>query len=293
MLTPAARESVVMISKLQRLNCYEQMVRRLTKGHSANDVAHWAFDLKVEGAEGTWSYLYWRKHIQALARQVHIAKHRLAVKDRRRLRHPVPPEPAAMVAQVEAQVAADAARDPIPESAREVWRDVGAALESINVEHLLKVAAVEQLDRLGVLKRFEKAAGLPLSYGHNEIDSLRAIGDSLLKMQIGERLLRGKGGMMPLEPQPSLPAANEDPTSEIAAGMRTFNEVDRNLIREATMKFVEMVQEVPGGRFKVIRLDADPGGSPETAVADYPAPTGKDVAEGAAVLPPEHSESDS
>ena len=131
----------------------------------------------------------------------------------------------------------------------------------------MKFAAVEQIDRLGVLKRFEKAAGLPLSYGHNEIDSLRAIGDSLLKMELGEKLLRGKGGVIPIE-QPYLPAANEDAMSEIAKGMRTFNEVDRNLIREATMKFVEMVQAVPGGRFKVIRLDANAGGkgSAEDAV---------------------------
>ena len=56
---------------------YPQLVPRLTEGESANSVSRWVSGLKVDGAAGNWSYLYWRKHILALAKHVRRAKDKL------------------------------------------------------------------------------------------------------------------------------------------------------------------------------------------------------------------------
>jgi hypothetical protein len=55
--------------------------------------------LKVDGAAGNWSYLYWRKHILALAKHVRRAK------DKLRTRKPVLPQPEAVAERVEMQMA--------------------------------------------------------------------------------------------------------------------------------------------------------------------------------------------
>src|ERR1022692_3021626 len=46
--TPAEREELRLISQLQWMNCYPQVVRRLTEGESANSVARWASGLGQE-----------------------------------------------------------------------------------------------------------------------------------------------------------------------------------------------------------------------------------------------------
>ena len=75
--TPAEREELRLISQLQRMNCYLQIVRRLTEGESANSVARWASGLGVDGAARHWSPLYWRKHVAVLKKHVRLAKNKL------------------------------------------------------------------------------------------------------------------------------------------------------------------------------------------------------------------------
>lgn len=105
------------------MNCYAELVRRLTKGKSANSVSRWASSLKVEGAAGRWSFLYWRKHILALAKHVRRAK------DKLRTRKPVLPQPEAVAACVEMQTLDLLDADVIPKSATQVSRHVDKALK--------------------------------------------------------------------------------------------------------------------------------------------------------------------
>jgi hypothetical protein len=140
--TPAEREELLLINRLQRMNCYGQLVRRLTEGESANSVSRWAAGLKVIGAAGNWSYLYWRKHIVALAKHVRRAK------DKLRTRKPVLPPPEVVAARVEMQMADLLAEEVISKSATQVWRHVDKALKQIDAEHILKYAFLRQQERV-------------------------------------------------------------------------------------------------------------------------------------------------
>ena len=116
------------------MNCYAELVRRLTKGESANSVSRWASSLKVEGAAVRWSSLYWRKHILALAKHVRRAK------DKLRTRKPVLPQPEAVAACVDMQTLDLFGADALPKSATQVSRHVDKAPKQIDAERALKSA---------------------------------------------------------------------------------------------------------------------------------------------------------
>jgi hypothetical protein len=195
--TPAEREELLLISRLQRMNCYEQLVRRLTKGESGNSVSRWVSGLKVDGAAGNWSYLYWRKHIMALNKHVRHAK------DKLRTRRPVLPKPEDVAAHVELQMADLLAENVIPNSVSQVWRHVDKALKQIDAERVVKYAFIKQVNRVETMIQEEaKLQGMlmltsaaPLTRALNLI---KEIGVSMRKIEVGEQWLRGKGGNMPL-----------------------------------------------------------------------------------------------
>ena len=177
--TPAEREELLLICKLQRMNCYAQLVRRLTKGESANSVSRWASSLKVEGAAGNWSSLYWRKHILALAKHVRRAK------DKLRTRKPVLPQPEAVAACVEAQTLDLLDADVIPKSATQVSRHVNKALKQIDAERALKSAIYRQMERVERLMEQEEKLPFLIPNGPKEIAALVKIAGSLLEIEVG------------------------------------------------------------------------------------------------------------
>jgi hypothetical protein len=73
MLSPQERVDLLLIARLQRLNVYPQLVRRLADGQSAQSVARWACALGIT----QWTFMYWRKQVMALARKVELAKDKL------------------------------------------------------------------------------------------------------------------------------------------------------------------------------------------------------------------------
>jgi hypothetical protein len=190
--TPAEREELRLISQLQWMNCYPQLVRRLTEGESANSVARWASGLGVDGAAGYWSPLYWRKHITVLGKHVRLAK------DKLRTRKPVLPKPEDVAARVEMEVANLLAAEVIPKSAARVGKHVEKALKEIDGHRALKYAALQQIGRIEKLKELEKKLQRPMRNGHKEIDALRKIAESIHEIEVGEQWLRGKGGKMPM-----------------------------------------------------------------------------------------------
>jgi len=182
-----------MVCKLQRMNCYAQLVRRLTRGESAASVSRWASSLKVEGGASRWSRLYWRKHILALAKHVRHAK------DKLRTRKPVLPQTEAVTACVNDQTADLFAADAIPKPASQVSRHVDKALKQIDAEHALKCACHSQIERVERLMEQEKKLQLLMPNGHKEIRALVKIADSLHEIEVGKKWLRGKDGNMPFD----------------------------------------------------------------------------------------------
>jgi hypothetical protein len=189
--TPAEREELLLVCKLQRMNCYTELVRRLTKGESANSVSRWASSLKIEGAAGTWSSLYWRKHILALAKHVRRAK------DKLRTRKPVLPQPEAVAACVEMLTLDLLDADVIPKSATQVSRHVDKALKQIDAERALTSACYRQIERVERLMEQERKLPFLIPNGHKEIQALVKIADSMIEIEFGKKWLRGNLGNMP------------------------------------------------------------------------------------------------
>jgi hypothetical protein len=258
-LTPEERNELLMIMRIQRLNCYEALIHRLTQGESANAVALWAFNLKPEGPASAWSYFYWRKHVLALRRRVRVAKEKL------RTRTPVAPKPQAVAAYVEMEQALAAPREVIPERSRQVWKDVKAALKEIEAEHIAKYALIKQLERVEVVTEFEKKAGIPLPNAHKEIETLTHLAEVLFKIETGTKLLRGKDGIIPIEqPYQTWSGDLQHDDSELARGMRTFDEVDRNLLRQAGKRVIQLIRGEAIGRFAPVGLEPNPEATTKT-----------------------------
>jgi hypothetical protein len=270
-MTPQERTELMYISRLQRLNCYPQIVRRLTEGQSAQSVARWLVSLHIDDPAGRWSQMYWCKLLVPLVKQVKTAKEELLRAERRKTSLPKKPEADSVVQKVEALTEEMMLLERIPESARQVWKHVDATLKKLNSEQILKFAFFQQTERLQRVMEMEKGMKMPLPWGHKEVQTLTQIGEAIRKLEVGEEWMRGKGGGMPCGgPYPGglLPHSQTAEESELARKFGEFDEVDRNLMREATVRFVEMVQEGSRGGFKVGNLAVDAGSAnrPETQV---------------------------
>ena len=63
---PQEREDLRKIQRLQSMNIYPQLVRKLTERESARSVARWAMEQHVEGPAGAWGLGFWLKHLWVL-----------------------------------------------------------------------------------------------------------------------------------------------------------------------------------------------------------------------------------
>lgn len=69
-LTLKERCELLWIRRLQQLNCYEQLVRKLAERRSLSSVARWAIQLGIEGEASRWSFHTWRRYLGALEKRV-------------------------------------------------------------------------------------------------------------------------------------------------------------------------------------------------------------------------------
>jgi hypothetical protein len=256
-LTPFEREELRMIARLQQLNIYPQLVRRLNEGQSASGVARWAMTVGVEGAPGAWGFGFWLKHTAALWRDVRAAKEKLRNQERHQRRtgltEPIASD--AVLAKVNQTLEDKGLLDFIPKEVHSVFKHVLGEEKRLRAIHLLTYAAMTQIPRVERVKELEKSMPSMLPNGHQEIKRLTEIGSELMKYELGQEMLRGKYGLMPqgsrADGDPDLPP--------IARTMMEFDEVDRSLIRELSVRFIEMAQEKVSGRFKAVRLEGDAG----------------------------------
>jgi hypothetical protein len=262
----------MLISRLQQLNIYDRLIRKLTANESADVVSKWAVDVHVEGPPGAWSYWWWRHHVQALQRHVKASKYRILMREaRRRLVRPEPPDPAEVLEETKELALSMEVRDSLPPMMGTVYGHVEATLQNLHAEHILKTAFFIQVDRLELIRTFEKKTGFPMSSGDKAVQVLKEIGDSIHKVEVGRELLRGKDGNMPYAP--TFAGELQGERSQVAREMAQFDEVDRHLIGEMTARVVNMIEEGSGGRFKVGGLGADTAGKATEgigAVADAP-----------------------
>lgn len=256
-LTPAERRGLSYIERLQSMNLYPQLVRKLTEGESARSVATWAMQQKVEGAPGTWSHRQWREHTTALLRQVNESKEKLR-RETHRVHKPLPPkplEPEAVLEKVNKTVEEKSMLEFIHNDALKVMQHVMGAERVIKAGHLLQYGAVKQIGRIEEMTAIEKRVGLTLPNGHKELDTLTTIASQMARLELGHEMIRGRRGYVPELP------SNVEQMSPFAKGLMEFDPVDRSLARELTVNFIEMLQGGGSGRFEAARLEADARGA--------------------------------
>ena len=258
-LMPKEREELRMIARLQTMNIYPQLVRMLTEGQSAARVGRWAMEQRVEGAPGAWGLGMWLRHTQALRRNVVAAKERLRYEEhRRRLTvAPVPPDPDAVLAKVDAMVEDKSLMDFIPKEARQVLKHVMGEEKEIRAIHALQIAAIAGIDRLTKTKKLDESMPVALiPGGDKEVDNMRKIGEALLRHEVVIGWARGRRNQLPIP----LPENEAGEPSELAKTMMEFDDVDRNIVRELSIRFIDMVREKRSGRFEAVGLESDAHG---------------------------------
>jgi len=234
------------ICRLQKLPCYNEIVRKLTLGQSVRSLAIWLADQHYDGPHGQWSMFYWEKLLKPLQHQVAKAKERSEREARRKQRHPPPPAPE-KIAEVLDKImdpAMDVMNAMVP-TAREVWKHVDKIKDALTAERILKYGFLRQMSRVETMLQLEEKFHLLLPNGHKEIDIIRKLAAELLRLEA--------------QHGPAANMANPDavPESEIAKRMRKFDEVDRNLIRRASLKVISMIQR-EASQQKAGGSDADP-----------------------------------
>ena len=265
-LTPAERKELKFIERLQSINIYPMLVRKLTEGESSRSVARWAMEQGVEGSPGAWSFSYWEYHMRALLRQVNESKDKMRCEQHRvqRLLPPKPADPDAVLAKVNKTVEDKSMLDYIQNDALNVMKHVMGAEKSIKAAHILQYEAVKQIARIERIDQLEKNMGLPLPNTHNELRQLTAIAGQMARLELGYEMIRGRRGYVPLVP------AGTGEMSPFARKMMEFDPVDRSIARELVVNFIDMVEGGTVGRFEAAGLEADETGEDSTVVGDEP-----------------------
>ena len=80
----------------------------------------------------------------------------------------------------------------------------------------LKYLFFRQVERFEKMIELEQKLGMLMPAGYKEVNSLRAIADSILKLEIGERWMKGKGGAMPYGGRdPGRPQPHREPSEPL------------------------------------------------------------------------------
>jgi hypothetical protein len=180
-ITIRERRERFWIAKLERLPCFELMVKRLVDGKSVSSVAHWARSLGMDCELKDAGFETWRKYINALSIRI-----RINLETRPEIK---PKAVRAIIEDVKAN--ADAYDVPLSENGRKLWRLVEKAVKELDSEKMLKYVFVIQQRRVEKILGLEEKTGLLLPDGHKNVAILKSIAAEVRKLELGELALKG------------------------------------------------------------------------------------------------------
>jgi len=170
---------------------------------------------------------------------------------------PVRPDPDAVLAKVETLVEEKSLMDFIPKAAQQVLKHVMGEEKEIRAIHALQIAALAGVDRLTKMKKLDESTpAILIPSGDKEVDNMRKIGEALLRHEVAIGWARGRRNQLPIP----LPENETGEPSELAKTMMEFDDVDRNIVRELSIRFIDMVQEKRSVRFEAVGLESDAHG---------------------------------
>jgi hypothetical protein len=233
------RRDDVWIAKLRRQNCFEVLVQKLTDGEPVTVVARWLHDLNPEGELKDCSYETLRHYVGALGARV---KANLKFIERQDV------EPLAfrfVMNELQKQKVAVVDGEPVmTETAKKIWKVVTDAVKHLDSQTMLKYCFLVQQQRVETLLKMEDQVKMLLPDGWKNLAVLKDIAAEYRKHEIGEQYLKGKGVLPYSSPvQGGLVPHENKELSAVAQLMSQFDATDRNLMREATVRVIELIQE--------------------------------------------------
>lgn len=267
--TVRERRERLWIAKLKSLPCFEQLVAKLVEGQSVTSVTRWLHGLGVDGELKNCGYHTLRQYVTALRFRV---RENLAHTERKDV------EPLAfrtVMQEFERQKDAEIAEEPqLTEASKKIWKVVSEAVKKLDAETMLKYCFMVQQGRVEAMLAIENKMGLPLPDVYKNIAVLKDIATEIRKYEVGELWMKGKAGAAYGGPYPggflSRAGAQEKELSPIALRLSELEPTDRNLIRAASERVVELIQEEmgTGSIAKVLEVDAEGVVAAETEIGN-------------------------
>jgi hypothetical protein len=259
------RRKLMLIHELQDLNCYEQIVQKLLAGERVTEVARWAESLQIGGRAEKWSESYWRTHLTALREKLREAKEQL----------PPMREPAKEVVAVAKELQkideelTGKSIDYLPELIKRMVIDAREGLEALKAKACAAYLFSRIAGQIEFMISVGNKMGIPLPDTYKVMGVGVKVVDLMRKLEIGENLSRHIRDTLPIDIPPY--------AAELAEGMKQFDEVDQNLIREYGVQVFSMIEDASNGRFKISGLDALTGRTSEAPAGTDSGTAGPDV----------------
>lgn len=243
-LNPTERRYQLFVIKLSRVPVFREMVERFIKGHSATTVTAWFMALTPEQrgelAECGRPTCY--VYISAL----HFVMRRIRTK----------------VVERQAKNLVLLPKGAPPDKYGLVEDYLTGKLENREAMAMLQASFEIQYRRVRAMCELEDRLKMTLPLGHKEVRTLAAIAAEVRKLHLGEKML-DKGFDFDIKPiAPTLPAI-------IAA--QELDTADKNLLRDATLKVIDLVRQEAGiGQYASTELEPDAGRTegPQTPSAE-------------------------
>lgn len=224
------------IMKLRRIPQFPELVRRLVRGDTAWSVSKWLATCPARGELSGCSFETLRKYLTALAVRVRENADRtprLNLSDF---------EKAAVHAHLQAKVTAAVQDLPDPAGFDDLRKTVTEEAQKLDAATMLRYCFMIQQQRVMELRELEKKTKMPLPYGDRIVRTLMRIAAEIRKLELGEAVLR-KDRMSEERPFSGGPAPYKqtEPSEEWQA-FAQLDAVDRNLIRDATARAIDLIQ---------------------------------------------------
>ena len=145
----------------------------------------------------------------------------------------------------------------------EIFSMVQKHVLSMNAQTMLKYCFMIQQARVKKMRELEEQLGMLFPEGYKNIQVLREIASDIAKLEVGDLWMRGKSPLYKgsLVGDTAGPEQQRAQLGPIAKRVAELGQVDRNLIRIASQKVIDLIQEEVNGGITLEHMEADAAGS--------------------------------
>lgn len=230
------RSESLWIMKLRRIPQFPEIVRRLLKGETVWGVAGWLMSCPDRGELSGCSFETLRKYLTCLAIRVRENAERTPRFNLGDM------EKAAVHAHLEAKMRAAVKDLPDPAGFDDLRKIVTEETEKLDALAILKYCFVIQRERVKELRELERKAKMPLPHGNKTVQVLALIAAEIRKIEVGDECLK-KIGSQSGAMSPGRLVPHESQLMPVVQEVATLPEVEQNLIRDASSKVLDLIQQ--------------------------------------------------